>query len=80
MPGMSITAVAQAARAVRVVPKAARRALSWPVASQEVARRNAMLAGTALTQRRVERLEVEEFLAAHLERRATRPALAHRAG
>jgi hypothetical protein len=50
------------------------------VTSQEVARRNAMLASTALTQRRVERLEVEEFLAAYLEERAARPALAHRAG
>lgn len=57
-----------------------RGALSWPVTSQEVARRNAMLASTALTQRRVERLEVEEFLAAYLEERAARPALAHRAG
>jgi hypothetical protein len=62
---------------LRSVP---RRALSWPVTSQEVARRNAMLASTALTQRRVERLEVEEFLASYLEQRAARPALAHRAG
>ena len=57
-----------------------RRATRWPVASQEVARRNAMLASTALTQRRIERLEVEEFLATYLEQRAARPALAHRAG
>lgn len=57
-----------------------RRVLGWPVTSQEVARRNAMLASTALTQRRVELLEVEEFLATHLEKRAARPALAHRAG
>lgn len=57
-----------------------RRAVSWPVASQEVARRNAMLASTALTQRRVERLDVEEFLATYLEQRAVRPALAPRAG
>ena len=34
------------------------------VASQQTARRNAMIASTALTQRRAERIEVEEFLAA----------------
>ncbi|RYU12265.1 hypothetical protein [Nocardioides iriomotensis] len=62
---------------LRSVP---RRALSWPVTSQEVARRNAILASTALTQRRVELLEVEEFLATYLEKRAAGPALAHRAG
>ena len=73
----SVTSVTSVTHTLRTVT---RRALSWPVASQEVARRNAMLAGTALTQRRVERLEVEEFLAAHLEQRAARPALAHRAG
>jgi hypothetical protein len=33
------------------------------VASQQTARRNAMIASTALTQRRAERIEVEEFLA-----------------
>jgi hypothetical protein len=35
------------------------------VASQESAIRNAMVASTALTQRRRELLEVEEFLARH---------------
>ncbi len=34
----------------------------WPVASQQRARRNAMIATTALTRGRVERDEVEEFL------------------
>ena len=34
------------------------------VASQQTARRNAMIASTALTQRRAERIAVEEFLAA----------------
>ena len=33
------------------------------VASQRTARRNAMIASTALTQRRAELIEVEEFLA-----------------
>ncbi|HET6626022.1 MAG TPA: hypothetical protein VFG63_06495 [Nocardioidaceae bacterium] len=35
---------------------------SWPVRSQHVARRNALLASTVLAQRRRERVEVEEFL------------------
>jgi hypothetical protein len=36
----------------------------WPVASQQRARRNAMVASTALAQRRAELDDVEEFLAA----------------
>lgn len=51
---------------------ATRRAARWHVHSQEVARRNAMVASTALTQRRVERLEVEEFLALHQRQYAAR--------
>ena len=35
----------------------------WAVGSQQIARRNAMIASTALTQRRSELIEVEEFLA-----------------
>lgn len=35
----------------------------WAVASQQQARRNAMVASTALTQRRAELVEVEELLA-----------------
>lgn len=35
---------------------------AWPVDSQQVARRNAMLACTALAQRRAEREDVEDFL------------------
>jgi len=35
----------------------------WAVASQLRARRNAMVASTALTRRRAEAAEVEEFLA-----------------
>lgn len=36
----------------------------WPVESQQRARRNAMIASTALAQRRAELDEVEDFLAA----------------
>ena len=42
--------------------------LSWPVASQQQARRNALLAATALAQAAHERRETEEFLAAHAGR------------
>jgi hypothetical protein len=38
---------------------------SWPARSQEAARRNALVAATALAARRRERDEVEEFLAHH---------------
>jgi hypothetical protein len=38
--------------------------LAWPVESQQQARRNAMVASTALAQRRAEREDVEEFFAA----------------
>ena len=41
---------------------AVRAVRAWPVASQQQARRNAMLACTSLTQRRMERQEVEDFL------------------
>lgn len=40
----------------------------WSTRSQEQARRNAMAACTILTARRVERVEVEEFVAEHLAR------------
>lgn len=36
----------------------------WAVGAQLHARRNAMIASTGLAQRRAERVEVEEFLAA----------------
>ena len=38
----------------------------WATRSQEQARRNAMTACTALAARRLERLEVEEYVAEHL--------------
>jgi hypothetical protein len=43
-------------------------AVRWPVESQQRARRNAMIASNALARRRVELDEVEEFLAAVVER------------
>ena len=45
-------------------------AATWPVASQRQARRNALVASTALTQRRRELLDVEEYLAQHAAGRA----------
>lgn len=45
-------------------------ATRWSTRSQEHARRNAMAACTILTSRRIERLEVEEFVADYLARRA----------
>ncbi|MET0525038.1 MAG: hypothetical protein ABWZ91_09560 [Nocardioides sp.] len=36
---------------------------SWPQTSQEQARRNAMLAATACTQRRIDRQEVDDYFA-----------------
>ncbi len=39
----------------------------WPVESQLRARRNAMIASTALAQRRAELDDVERFLASRLE-------------
>ncbi|GAA5153645.1 hypothetical protein GCM10023340_35950 [Nocardioides marinquilinus] len=40
-----------------------RRLHDWPVASQQVARRNAMVAATACAQRRIEREDVADYLA-----------------
>lgn len=51
-----------------------RLARTWSVALQQRARRNAMVALTACTQRRAEREEVEAFLAARAgARRTPRP-------
>jgi hypothetical protein len=50
---------------------------NWPVASQQAARRNALVASTALTQLRIERAEIEAFVeaaAARHEVRANRTA------
>jgi hypothetical protein len=49
---------------------------SWHVNSHRVARRNALVAHRALTNRRRERVEVEEFLEQHLaDQRTPEPAL-----
>ncbi len=44
------------------------RATQWYVDINQVSRRNAMVASTALAQRRLEYNEVEEFLALHQHR------------
>lgn len=41
------------------------RLTAWPVASQHVARRNALVASTALAARRRELRDVEEYLERH---------------
>jgi hypothetical protein len=51
-----------------------RPALAWPAESQHRARRNALVASTALAQRRQELREVEEFLELHDRRLRSRPA------
>ena len=51
----------------------------WPVASQQAARRNALMASTALTRLRIERAEIDAFVdaaAARHEVRANRAAAA----
>lgn len=48
----------------RSIGPAFRTVRRWPVESQHAARRNAMIAATALARQRVERDEVEEYLAA----------------
>lgn len=49
-----------------------RAVLAWPVASQQRSRRNAMVASTALAERRLERLQAEQYLAAHARRHRVR--------
>jgi hypothetical protein len=53
-------------------------ALTWHVTSQQHARRNALAASTDLLQRRRERDEVEEFLAARAGPLPGRPKGARR--
>ena len=66
--------------AIHLLRTATRRATQWHVYSQDVARHNARVASTALTQSRMERLEVEEFLAVHQRQYAARQriSLQHR--
>jgi hypothetical protein len=56
-----VTPLVRAAHALR----------AWPVTAQQTARRNAMIALTECTRRRVEREDVESFLAELAARRAT---------
>jgi len=51
-------------------------AAQWHVTSQQQSRRNALVASTALTERRRELLDVEEFLAEHARRTRARAASA----
>ena len=62
LPAHGLAPLTQPVR--RLVGGTAGRVLRWPVESQQRARRNALVASTALARRRAERLEVEEFLAA----------------
>jgi len=57
LPALALAPLTQpVARLAQVVVR-------WPVESQQRARRNALIASTALAQRRAELDEVEEFLA-----------------
>ena len=56
------------------LPTLAAAARTWSVDSQQVARRNAMLAATQCAQRRAERQDVADYLA---DRSAPPPADAH---
>jgi hypothetical protein len=51
-------------RAARPFRDAVASVRQWPVESQQRSRRNAMIASTALAQRRAELNDVEDFLAA----------------
>lgn len=55
-------------------------AATWHLTSQEHATRNALVATTALIERREERLDVEQFLAANAARLADAPGAVAAAG
>lgn len=55
-------------------------AATWHVTSQQQARRNALVASTALTQRRRELIEVEEFLVVHRRQYDARAGVAVQRG
>jgi hypothetical protein len=60
----------------RLTPRSMLRSLlTWPVESQQTARRNALVASTALAQLNHERTEVERFLEEHARRRTTTPSV-----
>ena len=62
--------------AARAAALAADRARAWGAASQQGARRNAMVAATACAQRRAERQDVADYLARH--RPAATSPVSHR--
>ena len=51
------------------LPRTFRDLTDWPARSQQAACRNALVASTALAERRRQRCEVEEFLADYLAKR-----------
>jgi hypothetical protein len=53
---------------MRIARTMIRAVLTWPVESQQGARRNALVASTTLAQEAHERREVEAFLDAHVPR------------
>jgi hypothetical protein len=53
------------------LPNLAAAARSWSVESQQVSRRNAMLAATQCAQRRAERQDVANFFASRTSQRST---------
>jgi hypothetical protein len=55
-------------------------AAQWHLTSQQQSRRNALVASTALTERRRELLDVEEFLAARADRVPAQRVVGHVAG
>lgn len=57
---------------MRLVEPARQRIVAWAVASQQQARRNALVASTALAELRAERLAADEAIARAVER--SRPA------
>ncbi len=65
---MSITRHARSTGLRVVRASGVARVAGWHLRSHQAARRNAMVATTELLQRRLEREEVEEFLARHRER------------
>lgn len=68
------------AATTRVLRTAALWPARWPTHSQQRARRNALSASTALADRRRELLEVEEFLARHVEAHEAGPSRTPAAG
>lgn len=58
----SVAAMALPASVRTIAMSAVHAVRAWPVVSQQKARRNAMLACTSLTQRRMEHQDVEDFL------------------